>query len=418
MTFIGRCILPFLLGFYSFSLVAQTENIVGAEQVKFVEVIQLLEQKFDVSFLYETDILEGYQTEFPKININQPIEDVLDQLFESRDLLYIRLGPNSFAIRKKNIQTAVFGRITDERKRPLAGATIYFPDQQDGTFTGVDGRYQYTLPPGEWEVVVSYVGKQNKKITFQLNAGESLQQDFKLNDAPFMEEIIVAGPRVSSSSLLEIASPASVLSMQKFEKVSNSGLSELLHNNIPSFHSTNQTIADGTDHLDPATLKGLGPDQLLVLINGKRRHQSALVNINGTIGKGSVGTDLNAIPIAAIEKIEILRDGASVHYGSDAIAGVINVVLKENDAYIDVFLKSGISTAGDGFTTNAAVNSGFALSKKGGFLNLTLNYLKRTPTNRSGNYSGPVSRCLPKPGYAAPMRARWGISPPRSGPSS
>ena len=96
------------------------------------------------------------------------------------------------------------------------------------------------------------------------------------------------------------------------------------------FASNTQTISDGTDHIDPASLRGLGPDQVLVLINGKRRHTTSLVNVNGTVGRGSVGTDLNSIPSAAISRVEVLRDGAAAQYGSDAIAGVINIVLKKN----------------------------------------------------------------------------------------
>lgn len=107
-------------------------------------------------------------------------------------------------------------------------------------------------------------------------------------------------------------------------------LNQILNFTAPSFTSNSITVADGTDHIDPAQLRGLGPDQVLVLLNGKRRHSTALVNINGSPGRGSVGTDLNAIPAFAIERLEVLRDGASAQYGSDAIAGVINVVMKKN----------------------------------------------------------------------------------------
>src|SRR4029079_8210086 len=107
----------------------------------------------------------------------------------------------------------------------------------------------------------------------------------------------------------------------------------------PSFQSSRQTVADGTDHLDPAQLRGLGTDQVLVLVNGKRRHQSALVNVNGTVNRGQVSTDLSAIPASAIERIEILRDGAAAQYGSDAIAGVINIVLKKTTG----ILSAGVS---------------------------------------------------------------------------
>ena len=108
-------------------------------------------------------------------------------------------------------------------------------------------------------------------------------------------------------------------------------LGQLLQYAAPSFHSTYQTLSDGTDHIDPATLRGLGSDQLVVLINGQRRHSSALVNVNNTIGRGSVATDLNTIPLSAIERVEILPDGATAQYGSDAIAGVINIILKDTN---------------------------------------------------------------------------------------
>jgi iron complex outermembrane receptor protein len=124
------------------------------------------------------------------------------------------------------------------------------------------------------------------------------------------------------------------------------------------FQSSRQAIADGTDHVDPAQLRGLGPDQVLVLVNGKRRHQSALVNVNGTVNRGTVGTDLNAIPANAIERIEILRDGAAAQYGSDAIAGVINIVLKQQTGVL-----TGNFSAGQHMTSydrDYVVSSGYA----------------------------------------------------------
>jgi iron complex outermembrane receptor protein len=121
-----------------------------------------------------------------------------------------------------------------------------------------------------------------------------------------------------------------------------------LHSLAASYLSTPQTISDGTDHVDPASLRGLGPDQVLVLINGKRRHRSALMHINGTFGRGTVGTDLNAIAAGSIKRIEILRDGAASQYGSDAIAGVINIVTKDVTDLLDVSTEAGITASRDG----------------------------------------------------------------------
>ena len=137
-------------------------------------------------------------------------------------------------------------------------------------------------------------------------------------------------------------------------------------------------------------MRGLGPDQLLVLVNGKRRHHSSLVNINGTVGRGAVATDINAIPSSAIERIEVLRDGAAAQYGSDAIAGVINIILKENARYSEMNFYSGISEQKDGHVLQLNGNYGFALGNKNGFVNLTLDFKSLGAINRSGNYTGPV----------------------------
>jgi iron complex outermembrane receptor protein len=145
------------------------------------------------------------------------------------------------------------------------------------------------------------------------------------------------------------------------DQIASSGYAEttqVIQALAPSFNFPRPTITDGTDTVRPATLRGLGPDQVLVLINGKRRHQSSLVHLNGSIGRGSTGVDLNAIPVSAIERIEILRDGAAAQYGSDAIAGVINVVLKGGISGPSVSSKFGMSTGS--FTGNTCAATGLA----------------------------------------------------------
>ncbi|NNC70497.1 MAG: TonB-dependent receptor, partial [Flavobacteriaceae bacterium] len=169
-----------------------------------------------------------------------------------------------------------------------------------------------------------------------------------------------------------------------------------------SFTSNTQTISDGTDHIDPASLRGLGPDQVLVLINGKRRHKTSLVNVNGTFGRGSVGTDMNAIPAHAIDRIEILRDGAAAQYGSDAIAGVINVVLKKSTE-LNVVVHSGANftkvkdeIAGleddftDGERAGIALNYGLPIGDEGGFINFTGSFDFRGRTNRMLEWEGSI----------------------------
>ena len=140
---------------------------------------------------------------------------------------------------------------------------------------------------------------------------------------------MVTGTRVAERTRLESLAPVDVLSADTLATQASTELAEALSNAAPSLNFPRPSITDGTDHIRPATLRGLAPDQTLVLVNGKRRHQTALVNVNGSVGRGSAAVDLNAIPLAAIESVEVLRDGASAQYGSDAIAGVINLRLRE-----------------------------------------------------------------------------------------
>ena len=183
----------------------------------------------------------------------------------------------------------------------------------------------------------------------------------------------------------------------------------------PSFNFPRTTIADGSASVRPASAAGLGPDQVLVLINGKRRHTTALVHVNGTMGRGSTGADLNAIPVTAIERIEILRDGAAAQYGSDAIAGVINIVLKsgatrrrgspsraEPPPPTREWAATPPMTAS--FST-AGFNKGFKLGK--GWVNLTAEYRDRGKHQPGGAGSARPDRAGDAGKNAVPQPSHW-----------
>lgn len=202
-----------------------------------------------------------------------------------------------------------------------------------------------------------------------------------------VEEVVVVGSRVRPRSDTQTPSPVDVLSADDLQKTGTTELGKALQMLAPSFNFSTTTVSDGSDLIRPATLRGLGPDQVLVLVNGKRRHQMALVNVQETIGKGSAGYDLNAIPMAAIKRIEILRDGAAAQYGSDAIAGVINIVLKERtglqvEAGAGRYYESNNNVYGMLDTFTASVNGGLSLDR--GVLNVTLEYRERGLTDRAG----------------------------------
>ncbi|WP_404936312.1 TonB-dependent receptor plug domain-containing protein [Pseudoalteromonas sp. SG44-8] len=198
-----------------------------------------------------------------------------------------------------------------------------------------------------------------------------------------IEKIAIVGSRVAGRSVEDLPVPVDILSAEALENTGQTEVGRMLQAIAPSFNFSSSSISDGTDALRPATLRGLGPDQTLVLINGKRRHQASIIHINTSVGRGTAGTDMNAIPAAAIKRIEVLRDGAAAQYGSDAIAGVINIVLKDADEGGKAAVNYGQYSEGDGETVTVDFNKGFALGDDG-YLNTTINYRDRAPTNRAG----------------------------------
>ncbi|WP_240554785.1 TonB-dependent receptor plug domain-containing protein [Oceanicoccus sagamiensis] len=198
-----------------------------------------------------------------------------------------------------------------------------------------------------------------------------------------IEEVVTIGTRTKGRSAEDLPVPVDVLNAEALSNTGHTEVGRMLQSLAPSFNFSSSSISDGSDALRPATLRGLGPDQTLVLINGKRRHQASLIHINTSVGRGTAGVDMNAIPAASIKRIEVLRDGAAAQYGSDAIAGVINIVLKDADEGGDVSASYGEYTEGDGETYNLDASKGFALGD-GGFLSATFNYRDRGRTNRAG----------------------------------
>ena len=206
----------------------------------------------------------------------------------------------------------------------------------------------------------------------------------------FKEEITVTGTRVEGRSATDTAAPVDVIDAEAIKRTGATETGKILQLLEPSFNFSSTTISDGTDIIRPATLRALGPDQVLVLVNGKRRHQQSLLNVQQTIARGSAGYDINAIPASAIDHIEVLRDGAAAQYGSDAIAGVINIILKDQTDRTDVALEGGQYYVGDGESFMGGANTGFTIGGKG-FLDITAEYRDRGETNRAGPDSLRVS---------------------------
>ncbi|WP_240315524.1 TonB-dependent receptor [Aquimarina longa] len=280
------------------------------------------------------------------------------------------------------------GNVSDQFGN-LPGARVSIEGTEKNTTTDVNGNYHFEIDEGEYVVTSKFVMYTPISKTVNIKVGDTITVDFILETGFSIDQPVSLGSRAKPKSLLKNTAAVDIISPQQLTSSSQIELSHILHYLIPSYHSTNQTIADGTDHIDPATLRGLGPDQVLVLINGKRRHNSSLLNVNGTVGRGSVGTDFNAIPIASIERIEVLRDGATSQYGSDAIAGVINIILKKQIEIIQLDNRVAINTKGDGLNRYSSANFGLKIGKAG-FINVTAEYKDREAVNRSGDYTGTV----------------------------
>ncbi len=208
-----------------------------------------------------------------------------------------------------------------------------------------------------------------------------------------LDDIVVTGTRATGRTETQSLSPIDVLRPDDLAATGSTELATALSRLLPSLNFPRPSLTDGTDSVRPAQLRGLSPDQVLVLVNGKRRHTAAILNVNGTQGRGSSPVDLNAIPIAAIARIEVLRDGAAAQYGSDAIAGVVNVVLKGSPGDGSVSLQGGQYSAGDGRQVDLGGDAGFALGERG-WLHLSGQYVEADPTNRAGvdfRFPGDVS---------------------------
>ncbi|HET7705561.1 MAG TPA: TonB-dependent receptor [Thermoanaerobaculia bacterium] len=275
------------------------------------------------------------------------------------------------------------GRVTLQNDgSPLPGVTV--SAERFGTaVTDADGNYELPVPgassQGAVRVTAALQGFQSRTSTVDVSRGDATH-NFALR-VSFGHEITVGSRAIGAET--EKAVPVDVITTEQIEASPSTETNQIIQKMAASFNFPRPTITDGTDTVRPATLRGLGPDQLLVMMNGKRRHASALVNANNSVGRGSSGVDLNAIPASAIENIEILREGAAAQYGSDAIAGVINLVMKSDAEPLKVSAKAGMTTHGDGEVLDTSVSGGWKLGR--GAIFATTEFRTRYETNRAAD---------------------------------
>ena len=282
----------------------------------------------------------------------------------------------------------ITGKVYD-KFGPLSNVAISIKGTPYGTFSDTNGYFAFEIDTGYHQLGVKMVGYQDTERAILLNNLDQKEINFELENTLMDADVSTGSKSNVTQNQLESPVPIDVIYGNDLVNTGQTELAQALHQLLPSFYSVRQSIDDPINQVDPISLRGLGPDQVLVLVNGKRRHKSALLNTTDIFGKGTAGTDLNTIPLLAIDRIEILRDGASSQYGSDAIAGVINIVLKDRSVDPNVSVLVGSSTEGDGQTESVSFNYGLNLQRRG-HVTVTGFFTDQDRVNRSGDYDGQV----------------------------
>ncbi|MDW3208508.1 MAG: TonB-dependent receptor [Reichenbachiella sp.] len=276
----------------------------------------------------------------------------------------------------------ISGTVSD-KNGPVIGATVSI-SSSNGTITDVNGTYSLKVPAGTHDVSVAFVGYNKKTQSVTVASGENKTLNVTIEEnVELLNELVVVGTRSRPRSNVDTAVPVDILDAKDLTSTGQNTFDKALTYRVPSFNSVQTPVNDATSLLDPYEIRNMGPSRTLILINGKRKNLSALLYTQTSPGRGETGADISAIPQDAIERVEILRDGASAQYGSDAIAGVMNIILKDDVDYGSVTLRAGITGEGDGESVGVSLNAGTGLGN-GGFLNYTVDFSKRELANRPG----------------------------------
>jgi iron complex outermembrane receptor protein len=275
----------------------------------------------------------------------------------------------------------VKGKVTDSSGGALPFMNIVEKgNTSNGIVSDDNGEFSITFKSLPASIVISSMGFKTKtvKVTNSSFLTIVVQEDNALN------EVVITGSRTPARSNTKSPLPIDIVSAKDLVSTGQTTFDKALQYKIPSFNTVQTPVNDATSLLDPYEIRNMGPSRTLILINGKRKNLSALLYTQTSPGRGETGSDISGIPIDAIKDIQVLRDGASAQYGSDAIAGVINIILKDDVSGGSATLRTGMNSAGDGEMFGVSVNNGSAIGDDKGFINYTVDFSKTSLSNRPG----------------------------------
>ncbi len=268
---------------------------------------------------------------------------------------------------------------------PLPGAQLRIPPLNLAALADPSGHYEITgIPAGTHTVEISLIGHATETREVTIADGRSVHLDIELHESAIaLEGLVALGSRARPRTATRSAVPIDAITGRDFVEQGDTDLNDLLRTVIPSYNVNPQAVGDAARIIRPASMRGLAPDHTLVLVNGKRRHRASIIMwIGGGFADGAQGPDISAIPAIAVRQVEILRDGASAQYGSDAIAGVMNLTLKDAPSGGSFEVRTGTYWEGDGEAYTLSGNIGLPLGRHG-FANLSAEYGSSNPTSRS-----------------------------------
>jgi iron complex outermembrane receptor protein len=276
-------------------------------------------------------------------------------------------------------QQTVTGKVSDANGIGIPGVNILEKGTSNGTSSDFDGNFTMTAQ-SDGVLVFSYVGYNTKEES----VNGRTQINVALSEGESLDVVMLTGSRTAPRSNIDTALPIDVVGVKELNSTGQATFDKALQYRIPSFNTVQTPVNDATSLLDPYEIRNMGPSRTLILINGKRKNLSALLYTQTSPGRGETGADISAIPTDAIKEVQILRDGASAQYGSDAIAGVMNIILKDQVNQGSATLRTGLTGEGDGEMVGISVNNGTSIGEDKGFINYTIDMSKTNLANRPG----------------------------------